>query len=240
MTTRALRPVAYASGDKQFEGKLAVAESDDGPRPGVLVAHTIRGRTEFEESKAEALVDLGYTAMAADVYGVDEIGGSPEQSRANMEALKDDRQELHSRLIAALEALAAQPEVDESRLAAIGYCFGGLCVFDLARLAAPVAGVAGFHGLFDAPDCATPEASDVKVLALHGWDDPLATPDDVTAFAAEMTARGIDWQCHAYGHTMHAFTYPPAADSERGTVYHPAADRRSWAAMTDFLAELFG
>ena len=233
-----MRPVDYDVDEHQFEGQLFWDDSIAGSRPGVLVAHTIRGRTEFEEDRARRLAEMGYCAMALDVYGRDQIGNL-DASRANMDALKADRSGLQRRLQAALAAISVQSECDATRLAAIGYCFGGLCVLDLARQDAALQGVVSFHGLFTPLPDLLVKRSTVRVLALHGWDDPLAPPEEVVEFAAEMTALDVDWQLHAYGHAMHAFTYPAATDAERGTLYQPQADRRSWLAMTHFLNELF-
>ena len=233
------RPVEYATDEQTFSGLLVWDDAIPGPRPGVLVAHTIRGRTPFEEGKARDLAALGYAAFALDVYGAAEVGGSDEQSRANMVALLNDRGKLQARLSLSLATMQNSDEVDPEHCAAIGFCFGGLGVLDLARLNAPLAGVVSFHGLFDAPGNSVGKRSNCKVLALHGWDDPMATPDAVLSFAEEMTALGIDWQLHGYGGTQHAFTNPAANDSERGTVYDAAADRRSWIAAKNFLSELF-
>ena len=123
-------------------------------------------------------------------------------------------------------------------ITAIGFCFGGLCALDVARSNADAAGVVSFHGLLNAPGNTADEIKP-KVLALHGWDDPMATPDDVKAFGEEMTKAKADWQLHAYGGTMHAFTNPQANDPDFGTVYDADADRRSWQAMQNFLTELF-
>ncbi len=233
------RLIEYGNGEQTFAGLLAWDDALTGKRPGVLVAHTIRGRTSFEEGKARDLAALGFAAFALDVYGASEIGGDGARSRANMDTLIADRGELQNRLMLALSTLQQQQEVDAKRCAAIGFCFGGLGVLDLARLNAPLAGVVSFHGLFEAPGNLENERSHCKVLALHGWDDPLATPSVVLSFAREMTALGIDWQLHGYGHTQHAFTNPAANDSQRGTVYHAAADRRSWIAAQNFLSECF-
>ena len=233
------RLIEYGEGDLLFSGLLAWDDDFAGPRPGVLVAHTIRGRSPFEEGKAKVLAELGYAALAIDVYGASQIGGSADQMKANMDALRANREELQDRLTLSLAAMQQQPEVDKEKCAAIGFCFGGLSVIDLARRNAPLSGVVSFHGLFDAPGNIDARQSDCKVLALHGWDDPLATPEAVAAFAEEMTFRDIDWQLHAYGHTQHAFTNPAANDIGRGTVYHAAADRRSWVAAKNFLSELF-
>ncbi len=233
------RLVEYRDGDTLMEGRLAWDDATRGPRPGILVAHTWGGRGPFEDGKADALAGLGYAAFALDLYGKGVRGSGPEENAALMQPFLDDRAMLQQRLLAALAALREQPEVDASRVAAVGFCFGGLCVLDIARTGADVAGVVSIHGLFGAPGNTAGNRVRAKVLALHGWDDPMATPDAVNALAAELSSMGADWQLHAYGNTMHAFTNPAANDPERGTVYDKNADRRAWQAMANFLDELF-
>jgi dienelactone hydrolase len=233
------RLVDYRDGDLVFEGMLAWDDEADRPRPGVLVAHTIRGRSQFEESKAVALAEQGYTGFAIDVYGKDAIGSEIEACREMMEALRSERAVLQQRLLQALQAMREQPEVDASSVAAIGYCFGGLCVLDIARTGEPVAGVVSFHGLFDPPGNTADNRVAARVLALHGWDDPLATPEQAVALGEELSSMGADWQLHCYGNVRHAFTNPAADASTGVTVYNEAADRRSWAAAQYFLSELF-
>jgi dienelactone hydrolase len=233
------RLVDYGDGEHAFRGVFAWDDALAEPRPGVLVAHTIRGRTGFEEDKATELAELGYAAFAIDVYGVDETGDDDVRNRANMDALKGDRAELQRRIMLSFSTLLEQPEVNSSKTAAIGFCFGGMCVLDLARIEAPVNGVVSFHGLFEAPGNTRDNVVSASVLALHGWDDPMAKPDAVVALGEELTQLGADWQVHGYGNTVHAFTNPAAKDDERGTVYNEAADRRSWLSMKNFLNELF-
>lgn len=218
---------------------LAWNDALDGPLPGVLVAHTIAGRTEFEERKARQLAELGYVGFAIDVYGKGTQSNDERRNRAFMDSLLSNRPLLQRRLLLALDTLRAQPEVDASSIAAIGFCFGGLCVLDIARTGAEIAGVVSFHGLFTPPGNTGGNTIQARVLALHGWDDPLAKPDAVLALASELTAMDADWQVHGYGNTMHAFTNPNANDPENGKAYSVFADRRSWAAMQNFLAELF-
>jgi len=129
--------------------------------------------------------------------------------------------------------------VDASQCAAIGFCFGGLCVLDLARTGSDLQGVVSFHGLLGAPGNTDGNVVKAKVLVLHGHDDPMVSVEQVIAFEQEMTRAGADWQLHCYGNTMHAFTNPLANDPKFGTVYQPDADRRSWQAMQNFLNELF-
>jgi dienelactone hydrolase len=234
------REIDYEDGEVVLQGHFACDDASRGTRPGILVAHAWSGRSPFENAKAEALAELGYAAFALDVYGKGVRGNSVEENAALMQPLLDDRTELVRRLQSALEVLKEQPEVDADKTGAIGFCFGGLCVLDLARSGADLEGVVSFHGLFHPPPVELASTIKARVLALHGWDDPMAPPEQVEALAAELTAAGADWQLHAYGSTMHAFTNPQAADPERGTVYNATADGRSWIAMKNFFAELFG
>lgn len=225
----------YTIDGKTFEASLA---SSGKKAPGIIVFHAWAGRSEFEDNKAKMLSDLGYTGIAADLYGKGVLGTSTEENQALMTPFVEDRAMLQNRLNAIVEVVKQQEEVDESNIAAIGFCFGGLCVLDIARSGGAVKGVVSFHGLLGAPGN-TKDNINAKVLALHGWDDPMAPPSDVEAFGAEMTAAHADWQLHAYGQTMHAFTNPQANDPGFGTVYSKAADNRSWTAMQNFLDELF-
>ena len=234
------RNIEYEHDGTLLEGLLAWDDTIDGPRPGVLVSHAWAGRSPFEDAKAEALAELGYCGFALDLYGKGVRGNSVEENSALMQPLLDDRPRLQARMQTALAVLREQPEVDPASVGAIGFCFGGLCVLDLARIGADIAGVVSFHGLFGAPDNTAGTAITARVLALHGWDDPMATPDQVLALADELTAAGADWQVHAYGNTKHAFTNPEANDQDLGTVYDAGADRRSWVALQAFLTELFG
>lgn len=228
------RPVPIRHGDAALQALLVPA--GEGPRPAVLIFPTIMGRSELELGFARRLAALGYTAMVADLYG--EVGLPREQCREAMNALLADRALLQDRLLAVLEAFRAQPEVDAGRVAAIGYCFGGLCALDLARTGVDVAGVASFHGLFTPPGEGEGIPIRAKVLALHGWDDPMVPPQAVVALGEELTRAGADWQIHAYGGVMHGFTNPNANAPENGVEYDAAADRRSWSALEAFLAEV--
>ena len=221
------------------EALLAWNNDAASARPGVLVSHAWGGRGDFEDGKARKLAELGYVGFAIDVYGKGKRGQSPEENAALMQPLLEDRPALQRRLLAAVETLRQQPEVDGDKIGAIGFCFGGLCVLDLARSGADIAGVVSFHGLFNAPGNTVGNTIRAKVLALHGWDDPMATPEQAVALAEELTSMGADWQLHGYGNTMHAFTNPEANAPGSGTVYSPVADARSWNAMTNFLSEIF-
>ena len=231
--------VGYMDGDVQLEAFFAFDDSVSGRRPAVLINHTWAGRDEFVAEKARKLAGLGYVGFAVDMYGKGILGSGPEENARLMQPLMEDRVMLQRRMQAALYAVRLLPWVDDTKVAAIGFCFGGLCVLDLARTGADIKGVVSFHGLLSAPGNTQGNAIKAKVLALHGHDDPLAPPEQVLAFEQEMTTAGADWQLHAYGHTMHAFTNPVADNPDSGMVYQPVADRRSWQTMQNFLAELF-
>jgi dienelactone hydrolase len=234
------RLIDYADGDKVLEGQLAWDNSIDGLKPGVMVCHAWRGRSDFENDRAAELAKLGYAGFALDLYGKGILGSGPDENAGLMQPFLDDRAMLQQRLLSSLQVMREQPEVDASKTAAIGYCFGGLCVLDIARTGEDLNGVVSLHGLFAAPGNTSGNSIMAKVLALHGWNDPMATPDAVVALAEELTSMGADWQLHGYGNTMHAFTNPQANDPDLGTVYNASADRRSWVAVRNFLAELFG
>lgn len=228
--------------DYEIDGKIyeaVLAASGDGPRPAVLIAHAWAGQSEFEVDKANAIADFGYTGVAIDLYGKGVLGTSTEENQALMTPFVEDRAMLQARLLKIIDIVRGQPETDATKIAAIGFCFGGLCVLDIARAGADIAGVVSFHGLLGAPGNLNGQKITAKVLALHGWDDPMAPPTDVEALGAEMTKAKADWQLHAYGGVMHAFTNPAANDPDSGTVYNANADKRSWAAMRNFLSEIF-
>ena len=231
--------VAYMDDDVVLEAFFAFDDTLVGRRPAVLINHAWGGRDEFVADKAKKLAHLGYVGFAVDMYGKGIFGAGPEQNAKLMQPFMEDRAMLQKRVQAGLAAVRLMPWVDDSKCAAIGYCFGGLCALDLARSGADVKGVVSFHGLLAAPDNIRGNVFKAKVLALHGHDDPMAPPEQVLAFEQEMTAAGADWQLHVYGNTMHAFTNPVANDPGFGTVYQSDADRRSWLTMENFLREIF-
>ena len=231
--------VEYKDGDTVLEAHVAYDEAVVGPRPGVLVSHAWGGRTEFEDRKAEQLAELGYVGFALDLYGQGITGSDPEENAALMQPFLDDRAKLQKRMQLALDQLRGQKDVEGSRVAAIGFCFGGLCVLDLARSGADLRGVVSFHGLLSAPGNTDGNTMVAKALLLHGWKDPLATPAQVLELAGEMESLGADWQMHAYGNSMHAFTNPNASEPDRGMLYDPTAEHRSWDSMRLFLDEVF-
>ncbi len=232
------RVVPYQCGDTSMDAYVAYDDAMTAPRPAVAVAHAWSGRSDFEEGKARWLAELGYVGVALDVYGVGVRGTTIEENSTLMTRLVEDRPELQARLLSGIDAMAALPEVDSSRMAAIGYCFGGLSVLDIARTGRDLRGVVSFHGLFMPADNIANTPISAKVLCLHGYEDPMVPPEAVAALADELTKAGADWQIHAFGHTAHAFTNPQANDPENGMQFSPDAERRSRGIARDFLAEV--
>jgi dienelactone hydrolase len=240
MTTLRTEHFDYADAGTTCEGYLAYPLGD-GRRPCVLVAHQWAGLSDHERGAAEHFAEVGYVGFAIDVYGKGRRGQPMSDNSALMNPWLANRAALRRRLLAAVAAAKAHPRVDPARIAVIGYCFGGLCALDVARSGtADVRGAVSLHGIFAPPDIGPQPDIRAKVLVLHGWDDPMATPDAVVGLAAELTAARADWQLHAYGHAMHAFTAVGANAPESGIQYDANADRRSRAAMLAFLAEVFG
>jgi len=231
--------VGYLDGEVLLEAFFAFDDSLPGRRPAVLINHTWVGRDDFVAEKAKKLTELGYVGFAVDMYGKGVLGSGAEENAKLMQPFMDDRQILQKRMNAAFYAVKLMPWVDDSKIAAIGFCFGGLCSLDLARTGADLKGVVSFHGLLAAPGNTQGNAIKAKILALHGHDDPMVPVEQVLAFEQEMTKAGADWQLHTFGNTMHAFTNPVANNPDFGTVYQPDADRRSWLAMENFLTEIF-
>ena len=230
----------YYLHDEEFHGFLAYDDTQDKPRPAILVAHDWSGCNEFAQDKALKLAKMGYVGFALDLYGLGRKGTTTDEKEALMQPLANDRRLVRTRMRAAFDALIAMPEVDSARVAAIGYCFGGMCVLDLARSGAELSGVVSFHGLLNKPTELASHPISAKILALHGYDDPMVQQEQVNLFCQEMTEAQVDWQLHSYGQTKHAFTNPAANDPTLGTIYNQVAERRSWLAMTNFLQEILG
>jgi dienelactone hydrolase len=231
--------VSYLDGEVLLEAFFAFDDSFSGRRPAVLINHAWGGRDDFVAEKAKKIAELGYIGFALDMYGKGVSGSGPEENAKLMQPFMADRGMLQKRIKAAFDTVKLMPWVDDTKIAAIGFCFGGLCVLDLARTGADLKGVVSFHGLLGAPDNTKDKVITAKILALHGYDDPLVPHEQVTALEQEMTIAGADWQLHIYGNTKHAFTNPVANDPGFGTVYQPDADRRSWIVMENFLTEIF-
>lgn len=232
------RLIEYQHQGELLEGYLAYDDSKDTPMPGVMISHAWGGRDEFACNKARAVAELGYIGFALDLYGKGVRGSGPEENSRLMKPFLEDRAKLQSRMTTSLDTFRTIPEVDSGRIAAMGFCFGGLCVLDLARIGTDLRGVISVHGLFAPPGNTMGTGIKAKVLCLHGHNDPMGPVDSVVALEQELTDADADWQVHVYGHTVHAFTNPHANDTKRGTVYNRDADRRSWSAIRNFLLEV--
>lgn len=226
----------YTDGHDRFVGHLVWDDALIGSAPGVLIAPAFGGLGPFEKQRAQDLAELGYVALAVDYYGDGKRTEDRAEASMLMELLNANRPVLARRMLAALETLKAQDKVNADRVGAIGYCLGGKAVLDLARTGEEFRACVPIHGLFDAPEGADASIR-ASVLALHGWDDPLATPDDVLYLTDELSAKCRDWQILAFGNTGHAFTNPSANSPETGMAFSQSASDRSWAALTRFLAE---
>ena len=228
--------VNYQAKNIDLKGYVAFPDVDNAPL--VLIAHTWAGKDEFVHQRAEELAALGYVGFAVDMYGNGKVGADTAENESLMTPLVSDRDMLKDRIVSALNYGKSLPGVDSSRAAAIGYCFGGLVVLDLARSGEDLSGVVSFHGLL-MPSDISEKGIKAKVLVLHGERDPMVPLDMVDTFQKEMTEAEADWQLHSYGGTYHAFTNPDANDPNLGTQFNKSANDRSWQSMKNFFAEIF-
>jgi dienelactone hydrolase len=236
-----IESLEYDFGGVTFVGELARPDATSGPRPGILVVHEGTGITDHAKRRARELAERGFIALAADMYGGGNVAPSLAEGRPRMFALRADLDLLRGRVNAGLAALKAQPGVDARRLGAIGFCFGGLCVLELARSGADVAGVVSFHGILRTDRPAKPGDIQGRVLACHGSADPFVPPEEVAGFQQELTEAGVDWHLLVNGGAGHGFTNPAATNlGVPGVAYDANAERRSFAAMRDFFDALFG
>ena len=233
------RTIDYQLGGKPHAG-LLVFDDAAPPAATVMVLHAWDGRSADQERFAHRLAALGYAAFAVDLYGKGVSGATPAECEALMTPLLNDRARLRRRLLDSVDVVKALPEVDGARVAAIGFCFGGLCVLDLARAGAPLKGVASFHGLFIPPGLPSVTPIGPKVIAYHGWDDPMAKPEAAVGFGAEFTEGGADWQLLAFGGTLHSFMTEGANNPAMGVMYSAQSAARAWASLEGFLAETIG
>ena len=231
------RIVNYYDDLIECKGYLEIPESTH-LVPLVLVAHTWKGRSDFEDQKVTALNDLGYAALSIDIDGGGVNGQSVEENRALIEPFVNNRELFRQRLISAVEFGKTLEGIDSSKIALIGFCFGGLAAIELARSGYDLSGCISFHGLLNQSDAPFKKVN-TKLLVLHGDKDPMVSSDQILALQDEMTESEADWQFISYGNTYHAFTNPAANDLEMGTVYNHDSDMRSWTAMSNFLEEIF-
>jgi dienelactone hydrolase len=233
------KTVEYKQGDTTLKGVLVWDDAVSGPRPGVLVVHQWLGLTDYEKHRATMLAQLGYTAFCADIYGQGVRPKDTTEAGALAGKYKGDRQLLRARVNAGLEELKQSGLVDPKRVAAIGYCFGGTAVIELARSGADLSGVVSFHGGLDSPAPADGKNIKCPILACHGADDPFEKPEDLAAFESEMRDAKVDWRLIKYGGAVHSFTQPDPGFSNPGARYNEKADKRSWEDMKMFFAEIF-
>ena len=232
--------VDYRADAVNLRGYLAFDGSKAGRRPGVLVFHEGLGLGDFAMARARQLAELGYVAFADDMFGDRRTARNLAEVAKLVGDLRNEPETLRARGRAALAALAELPQVDASRMAAIGFCFGGSVVLELAREGADLKAAVSFHGVLTTKTPAVSGKVQASVLVLTGADDPLAPPDQVAAFEAEMRAAQVpDWQLISYGSTLHGFTNPAADGSMlRSALYNAQADRRSWASMRGLFEEV--
>ncbi len=233
------RTFDYFDGDTRLEAYVARDSNERTAQPVVLVAHAWGGRAAFECQKAEALAALGYVGFALDMYGEGAASSDPAKNQQRMQVFLDDRPKLQRRMALAVEAARSLDGVDGERIAAIGYCFGGLCVLDLARSGSDVRGVVSFHGLVGPPGNTAGRSISAKVLVLNGAKDPWVPRQQLVALEDELNAASADWQILNYGGAYHAFTNP-GANTPGSALFDADADRRSWATMRGFLGEVLG
>jgi dienelactone hydrolase len=210
-------PVPLEFEGEELEGVM-VSRRDGQARPTVMLIPTVMGVSDLELGFAKQLVELGYNAFVADIFG----------------------KKFRSRLLAIVEQVRGLPQVEGGKLVVAGYCFGGKCALDLARTGTDIKAAVAFHGLLDPPNWPT-EKTSTKVVVFHGWDDPMAPPEHVVALAKELTDAGADWQIHAFGNVRHGFTNPNAHKIGLDAVrYDELAAERSWTSFINLLEETFG
>ena len=233
------RAVPHNFEDESLES-VFVGRRDGEARPTVILIPTVMGVSDLEVGFGRQLVELGYNAFVADLFGKEFHGAPRDTMFAQMTRLRGDRAALRRRLLSVLQLVRGMDEVQDNHIVVAGYCFGGQCALDLARTGEDFAAAVSFHGLFDPPGLA-PKKIKAKVVAFHGWDDPMVPPDKVVALGQELTEAGSDWQIHAYGHVGHGFTNPHASQLQiDGVAYNALAAERSWTSFINLLEELFG
>ena len=233
--------VEYKIGNVTLQGYLAYDNSNSNKRPGVLIIHQWKGLTDYEKMRARQLAELGYVAFAADIYGKGIRPEDPKDAGQQAGKYYGDLTLYRERLNAGLNELKMQPLVDANNVAAIGYCFGGGGVLELARSGADIKGVVSFHGSLKSQDPNDAKNIKCRVLVQHGAIDPFVPEEDVVAFKKEMEDAKVDYVLTEYAGSVHAFTMEGAgSDITKGAAYNEKADKRSWEAMKIFFGEIFG
>ena len=234
------KSIDYKQGDTVLAGTVVYDDSSSDKRPGVLVVHQWMGPTEHEVTQAEKLAKLGYVAFVADIYGKGVRPKTMQEATEQAGKYRADRALLRKRVAAGLETLRSQPMVEPKKVAAIGYCFGGGAVLELARSGADLPGVVSFHGNLDTPNPDDAKNIKARLLVLHGDKDPHVGPDVVAAFAKEMVSANVYFTITGYPDAVHAFTQKSAGDDpSKGVAYNAKAAEASWKAMLQFFDEIF-
>jgi dienelactone hydrolase len=237
------KDVKYSAEGVQMNGYLAYDRSISGKRPGVLVVHEWWGLNEYARKRARMLAEMGYTALAVDMYGDGKQATHPDDAGKFSSELMKNFDVAKSRFMAALEFLKKQPSADPERIAAIGYCFGGGIVLNMARQGVDLKGVASFHGSLAAVKPAQVGAVKAKILVLHGADDKFVTPEQIESFRQEMKSAGADFQFISYPGAVHSFTNPDADEYAKkfnlALGYNAEADKKSWEELRRFLDRIF-
>lgn len=235
--------VTYKAGDTTLGGYIAWDANKEGPRPGVLVVHQWWGHSDYVRKRARMLAELGYTALALDMYGVGKYAEHPDDAMKFMNETIASMDVAKARFMAAYDLLKQHGTTNPNDIAAIGYCYGGAVVLHMARFGTDLDGVVSFHGNLATEAPAEKGGVKGKVLVLHGADDPMVPPEQVEAFKKEMDAAEVDYTFIAYPGAKHGFTDPGATEKgkkyEMPLEYNEKADEQSWAAMTEFFVELF-
>jgi dienelactone hydrolase len=233
------RPISHDFEGEELES-VFVGRRDGEARPTVILIPTVMGVSDLEIGFGRQLVELGYNSLVADLFGKKFRGAPRDTMFGEMKRLASDRAALLRRLEHVLDLAHGLGEVADKQIVVAGYCFGGMCALDLARSGADISAAVSFHGLFDPPGLPAKKIK-AKVVAFHGWDDPMVPPDKVVALGQELTEAGSDWQIHAYGHVGHGFTNPNASALQiDGVFYHQLAAERSWTSFVNLLEEVFG
>jgi dienelactone hydrolase len=238
------KEVRYRSGDLEMHGWLATDESRSGKRPGVLVVHEWWGHNEYARSRAAQLAEQGYTVLAVDMFGKGRKTDHPKEAGAFAAEVRKNFPEARKRFEAALDLLRKHPTVDPERIGAVGYCFGGGIVLEMARDGLDLAGVVSVHGTLSTERPASAKTLKTAILVQTGGADPMVPPDQIADFAREMAAAGADWTLVSYPGALHAFSNPAATELGKRhgipVAYDAAADRQSWNELKAFLARVFG
>ena len=235
--------IDYSDNEVVMKGYLAYDASQEGKQPGILVVHEWWGINEYAHRRARMLAELGYTALAIDMYGQGKQANHPEDASKFATEVMQHMDIAKARFQAALKLLKSEETVDTSKIAAIGYCFGGGIVLQMARLGLDLNGVVSFHGSLATNNPAQPGKVKAKLLVCNGGDDPLTTPEQISAFKKEMDNAGVDYQFISYPGAKHSFTNPKAdtlgAKFNMPIAYNQNADEKSWQDMIQFFNKLF-